>query len=100
MARYSRFPSGNLDNPLYVVYDYENTGTVNEKQIIVKVCKSMQTVKKYVLNSKNSRGYAGWSCEFYDKTELENLLKPGVDLRAIRLQIENCKIKTCFKCVL
>lgn len=100
MPRYSRFPSGNLNNPLYVVFDWENPSFASEKQIIVKVCKSMQTVKKYVLNSKTSRGYAGWSCDSYDKTKLENLLKPGVDLRAIRLQIENCKINTCFKCVL
>ena len=98
--RYTAFPSGNLSNPLYVVYDVEDRCTANEKQIIVKVCKSMQTVKKYVLNSKNTRGYAGWSCDFYDETELKNLLKPGVDLRAIRLQIENCKTDTCFKCVL
>lgn len=98
--RYSAFSSGNLSNPLYVVYDIENCCTANEKQIIVKSCKSMQTVKKYVLNSGKLRGYSGWSCDFYDEVELKKLLKPGENLCALRLKIENCKTDTCFKCVL
>lgn len=98
--RYTAFPSGNLNNPLYVVYDIEHPGFASEKQIIVKVCKSMQTVKKYVLNSEKVRGYSGWSGDFYDVVELKKLLKPGENLRALRLKIENCKTDTCFKCVL
>jgi hypothetical protein len=106
MSRYTRrsskFPSGCLSNPVYVVYKYEleHISPRVEKKIIIKVCKSMQTVKKYVLNSEKSRGYSGWSCDFYDEVELKKLLKPGENLRALRLKVENCKIDTCFKCVL
>jgi hypothetical protein len=97
MSRYTRrsskFPSGCLSNPVYVVYEYklEHISPRVEKKTIIKVCKSMQTVKKYMINSKNPTGYAGWSMDFYSE-EMLDLLKIGNDLTKLELKIEMYKL--------
>lgn len=93
MSRYSKFPSGCLSNPVYVVYKYEleHISPRVEKKIIIKVCKSMQTVKKYMINSKFPTGYAGWSMDSYSE-EMLDLLKVGNDLQKLALKIEMHKL--------
>lgn len=96
MSRYTRrskFPSGCLSNPVYVVYKYEleHISPRVEKKIIIKVCKSMQTVKKYMINSYVPLGYSGWSMDSYSE-EILNLLKVGADLKKLAFKIETFKI--------
>ena len=77
MSRYTRrskFPSGCLSNPVYVVYKYEleHISPRVEKKIIIKVCKSMQM-------------------DSYSE-EMLDLLKVGNDLQKLALKIEMYKL--------
>ena len=74
-----------FENPFFAVYEIENDGTADEKHIIVKVCKSMQTVKKYVLNSDKRMGWSIWCKDVYPG--IENVIKVGMDASSLQTRI-------------
>ena len=80
-----------INNPIYAVYEIVNAGCANEKHMVVKVCKSMQTVKKYMINTGKVMGYSGWSLDAYSK-EIMQYLIPGTNLREYTFRINDCKI--------
>jgi hypothetical protein len=80
-----------FENPFFAIYEIINDGTAYEKHVIVKLCKSMQTVKKYVLNSDKPMGWSIWCKDVYPGIEAFVQIGDDVNSLSFRNKIEKLK---------
>jgi hypothetical protein len=79
-----------IKRPIFAIW--ENSENLNEQKI-VKVCKSISTVRKFIINTDKSHGISTWSLDHFDAVNvpIEQILKEsiGKSILSARMKLGN-----------